>query len=191
MLQQKLLKSGVPRRFIEARLSDFEDYFQDNSEAKAIIEDFIHNEGYWKSTEINGQTYWSDNFWRVLFLGGNVGTGKSHLLCAIAAEYSRRSYVKYTTAYAMSQDIMQARNSDAYKGCGLLIVDEIGRGFETESEKKRFFDLVDYRYANLSPIIFCGNVKKEDLREIVGEAVADRMGENMSFITLTGKSRRS
>ena len=186
----RFTSAEIPKRFQAARLSDFTDFFANNRDAEQIIDNFLHNSAYWTKRTIGDRDYWTDSHWRCLFINGPVGVGKSHLLAAIAAEYSKKAYVKYTTAYDMSQNIMNARNADKYKGCGLLIIDEMGRTFETKAEADRFFDLINARYNALSPVIFCANLTKEKLRAAVGDGVADRMAENMSTITMVGHSRR-
>lgn len=190
-MNQKLLNAKIPPRFQGASLKDFAELFRREPETKSIIHEFLWGEGIWTSRTINGSEYWQDSKWRVLLIAGNVGIGKSHLACAMAGEYCKRGWPVYTTVYAMSQDIMASKSAKRYKGCGLLIIDEIGRGFDTTAEEKRFFDLINHRYEHMQPVILCGNIKPKELRAAVGEAIADRMAENLTVITMAGQSRRT
>ena len=168
VLASRELQVNVPKRFKGAVLSDFD---------KPVLDKVF------EFTQRGG--------WRSMVIVGNVGTGKTHLACAVALDEIKNQSVIYTTAYSLSQRIIADKGSDFFKNYDLLVIDEIGRSFDTKAEKDRFFDLINYRYENEMPVVLCGNVTPEALRDVVGEAIADRLRENMTFLTLTGKSRRS
>lgn len=167
MTQEARLKfAGIPKRFADADLADFPEH------AEQVRE-------------------WMDgDDWACLALVGPVGTGKTHLGCAIAKEYCKRRNAIYTTAYNMNQKIISDRNADGFNKYPLLIVDEITRSFETKSEAARMFDLINYRYENLLPMVILGNQSIDATLKALGQAIADRLKENLSVITLAGKSRR-
>jgi len=183
----RLKFADIPLRFKGAAIGDI----TDEANLK-VINDFLWNDEYWRRVDYrhNGNVGWFDETWRCLVINGPVGTGKTHTACAIVNEYCTRANAIYTTAYAMSQRIIKDRDSEYFKGFSLLVIDELGRSFETKAEKDRFFDLINYRYENLKPVVFLGNFKLDQLKQALGEAVADRVGADMKFITLTGKSRR-
>jgi len=86
---------------------------------------------------------------------------------------------------------MRERSSEFYKSRGLLVIDEINRTFDTAAEQQRIFDVLDYRYNAHVPTVLVGNFKGGDLRQRLGEALADRLMENLAVLTIKGKSHRT
>ncbi|MGD0974602.1 MAG: ATP-binding protein [Candidatus Korobacteraceae bacterium] len=124
----------------------------------------------------------------LVFLGG-VGTGKTHLGCAIAqAVVGLDHEARYTTALDFIRAVRQtwhrgAAHDEAHilKGyCrpDLLIVDEIGVSFGSDSELTQLTDLLDMRYRELRPSIVISNCDVEGLKRFLGERVIDRLREN-------------
>jgi len=159
--------ANVPKRFKAAELDDFDKGIADTCREFLKVDD-----------------------WGCLAVIGPVGTGKTHLASALAKEYCLRRNALYTTAYAMSQRVMADRNASHFTKYSLLIIDEIGRTFDTEAEKSRLFDIINNRYENLKPTIVVGNATLDEVKKSVGPAIWDRLKENMTAITLAGKSRR-
>ena len=175
----RLNHTNIPKRFINARLSDFDDQISND------IQKFISRAG-----------------WASLLVLGPVGTGKTHLACAIAHEVAKTGTVLYTTLYEMSQKVMadmndhskkqpyKHRGAEIFQKIGTLIIDEMGRSFATDADKNRLFSIINYRYQNLLPIIVLANKGKDELFHSIGEGVSDRLRESMQGLVLTGKSRR-
>jgi DNA replication protein DnaC len=131
--KSRLKYSNIPKRYLDARLSDF------SVEISKDIEKFITCTG-----------------WASLLVLGPVGTGKTHLACAIAHEVAKTNTVLYTTLYGMSQKVMadmndyskkeqyKHRGAEIFQKVGILIIDEMGRSFATDAEKNRLFDIINY-----------------------------------------------
>jgi len=159
--------ADIAKRFRGSVLSDFDE------QTSVAAKEFIDGDG-----------------WRSLIMLGNVGTGKTHLAAALAKEFSKNGNAIYTTAMSMSERVMEDRSAHFFNKHGLLIIDEITRTYETKAERNRFFDIINYRYENLMPVIIIGNTDLKGVIDSIGPALADRLKENISMITLTGKSKR-
>lgn len=157
----------VPKRFKNASLNDFEQDVIDDVQKFIKVDD-----------------------WAALVILGNVGTGKTHLGCAIVREVCKERNAIYTTAYSMAQRVIADKNADFFNKYPVLVIDEISRKFDTKAENQRFFDIINFRYENLLPVVLLGNVDIESTMKSVGNAVADRLKENLAGLVLTGKSKR-
>lgn len=123
-----------------------------------------------------------------LVMCGKPGTGKTHLAVAIANQIiqTRRSAI-FMTVYRAIRNILSAWRKDSEKSeqqaidnlCkpDLLILDEIGVQYGSDSEKIIMFDILNTRYENLRPTILLSNLSKEELTAVLGERVIDRMQE--------------
>jgi len=122
----------------------------------------------------------------LIFCGG-VGSGKTHLAAGIAKELMNR----YRSALFMS--VMGAvrsvkdtwRNSEVSEGEALqnlidpdlLILDEVGVQFGSDTEKLILFEIINGRYENRRSTIIISNLAIENLTEYLGERVVDRLRE--------------
>jgi len=152
--------ADIAKRFRGSVLSDFDE------QTSVAAKEFIDGDG-----------------WRSLIR-------KTHLAAALAKEFSKNGNAIYTTAMSMSERVMEDRSAHFFNKHGLLIIDEITRTYETKAERNRFFDIINYRYENLMPVIIIGNTDLKGVIDSIGPALADRLKENISMITLTGKSKR-
>ena len=122
----------------------------------------------------------------LIFCGG-VGAGKTHLAVGIAKEILSR----YRSALFMS--VMGAVRSvkDTWRNSGvsegealqnlidpdLLILDEVGVQFGSDTEKLILFEIINGRYENRRSTIIISNLAIENLTEYLGERVVDRLRE--------------
>ncbi len=59
----------------------------------------------------------------------------------------------------------------------LLIIDEVGIQYGTESDKIILFDILNRRYQDVKPTILISNLPLAELKAFIGERVVDRMRE--------------
>ena len=59
----------------------------------------------------------------------------------------------------------------------LLILDEVGVQFGSETEKMILFEIINGRYEQLKPTIVISNLAKDALTDYLGERVVDRLRE--------------
>lgn len=124
---------------------------------------------------------------RGLILLGNVGTGKTHLACAIvqhavrefeawavvtsAAEICRvmKGSFGKGAAYTESDVLEELASSD------LLVIDEIGVQSASDFTPGVLSDVIDRRYQYLRPTILVSNRTALELSRFVGDRAVDRM----------------
>jgi len=133
---------------------------------------------------------------------GGVGTGKTWIACGLLVDALEKGYSGiYSTAKAYTGKVKETYRKDAREAesdvlarCSsvdLLVVDEIGRQFETANEHLYLFDLVNERYNRNKPTIFLTNLDGEEFKTFVGDAILDRLKEGGSVILgLNWPSRR-
>lgn len=161
------VECALPPRYHAADLSDFDDATQKTAR------DFMARTGN-------------------LLLLGPTGTGKTHLAAALVHERALHGRLsKYILARDMSDQIIREKTADVFIKADFLILDEVGRQYDTDAERERFFDIVNKRYNEMRPTVFIGNMLPNKFAESVGEAVADRIREDHILMTLEGNSRRA
>lgn len=130
-----------------------------------------------------------------LALCGKPGCGKTHLACAIGNQVLEAGYtVIYTTVVELLRAIRDTwrRNSEdsenrvieKYRRVGLLILDEVGVSFGSESEKVQLFDVLDGRYRDMRPTVIISNLNGNELKKALGARLYDRLMHNGSDVVL-------
>lgn len=143
-----------------------------------------------------------------LILSGAVGTGKTHLGCAIANAIIGRiidrqcfdvGNVHYLTVpslinevratwgnYGSSEDEILDRYGHSY----LLILDEAGVQRGSDDEHRILFGVINRRYENQLPTVVITNLAVSSLGRAMGERVVDRLRENGKAVTFDWPSYR-
>lgn len=144
---------------------------------------------------------------RALMLMGEIGTGKTHLACAILQHVVHTG--GYTGLIVTAESITQAVTDSFRNNSGpsktdlinelasvdLLVIDEVG--VHSVRAGKDFtpsllHEVVDRRYQLIKPTILVSNQKPEDLHSFIGPRAADRLRENGGLLApFTWNSARS
>lgn len=183
-------KSGVQKRFLSCSLDNYEVTRQDQHDVIKFLR--VYSSRFSEAKE-NGKSF---------VLSGSVGTGKTHLACAVANEIARKGYIPY---FATVSDIVKKVKSTWVKGSDktedqvikefaqidLLIIDEVGATAENEHDDRIIFDIINDRYAEQLPTICLTNLDRDRFTERMGERIADRIGHGGNFITMNWDSYRS
>jgi DNA replication protein DnaC len=118
---------------------------------------------------------------------GGVGTGKTHLAAAICSALCQKEVVSHiTTVNLIVRDVRSAWGGkgelteqniingycDYY---GLLVIDEIGSQYGSDSERVIVNEIINNRYEQMRPTIAMGNISISDAKSILGERVVDRL----------------
>ncbi|MEE1918467.1 ATP-binding protein [Pseudomonas asiatica] len=172
-----LLASGIPLRF---RAATLDSYRTDT-----------HHEG--QTVALNKCREYADEFeanWdvgRSMMLLGDVGTGKTHLACAVAQKVIRGfgASARYTMAIEIIRDIKmtfdkksEQTERDVYAALlapDLLVIDEVGVQHGSDFERQVLFEVIDSRYRQLMPTIVISNLGLSGLRKCIGDRAVDRL----------------
>lgn len=178
--------AGLPERYVDATLCSF---VAESSEQQKLLDEL---RGYAQGIDRNNEAS--------LALIGPVGTGKTWIGCALVNEVLQFSSASYITAkrytgliresYRQDSHMSELSILDRYARKRLLVLDEIGRQFDTDAEKLYLFDLIDERYRNKLPTVFLSNLSPEEFRKFLGEAIVDRIREGGGKIKLLNWASR-
>lgn len=184
-----LNSAAVPLRFSSRTLDNFKAETQDQIRALAIARDFA---GDWKATRKKGA-------W--LVFSGSPGTGKSHLAIAILQAVMPGVVGRYMTCMELIQTIRATWRKDSEESetelltmltnIPLLVLDEIGVQYGTESEQHHLFDVLDRRYREMQPTILLTNQNKDGFKQFVGDRVYDRLTEVARWVPFDWSSHRA
>jgi DNA replication protein DnaC len=184
----KLDAAQIPLRFRAKTLESYSVRHDEQAYAKAKAESFAEHFAQHKRQGT------------FLVLSGTVGTGKTHLALAIAQHVISNNTVFYTSAIDAIRSIratwrLNSGKSEAqalaeFTGVDLLIIDEIGVQYGTESEQMCLFDIIDKRYRDVKPTILISNLTKAELKGFLGERSFDRLREGGLWVDFLWESFR-
>ncbi len=129
-----------------------------------------------------------------LLFVGNTGTGKGHLCAAIINRIIQAGWsALFTKTPRLLREIKETFNRDAEVTQGeilrrmgaldLLVIDEVGVQFGTDTERMILYEVLDLRYEAMLPVILTSNVRNlKTLEKLLGERIIDRLFEGESRI---------
>jgi DNA replication protein DnaC len=133
-----------------------------------------------------------------LSLLGGVGTGKTHLACALARNLIQNGLtVKYQTTNQIIATMAMAKQNyttdmwaeiNRLTQFDMLIIDEIGT--QDAKDNNYLFELVNKYYGAVKPMVLVSNYGLETLKANTGERVVDRMKHNGVILGLDWESYR-
>lgn len=188
--QLEILKTnaGLNKRHF---LCSFENYLCDtkpkaNAKAKA--------EKYVKSIADGGNS--------CLMMIGPVGTGKTHLGAAMIDHLVRQGFSclmikmpelirNFKATWERGSRYSESQLLDRYSGVDLLIIDEIGIQYGSDTEKLFLSEVVDNRYQSVLPTVLISNLDVAGVKGCIGERSYDRLREGGgSVIAFNWESER-
>ncbi|MEE0897554.1 MAG: ATP-binding protein [Acutalibacteraceae bacterium] len=132
-----------------------------------------------------------------LLLVGSYGSGKTHLAGAIANKLMDKGVpVLFDTFSGHLNKLKMEFNGgksvylEQMKNVDMLILDDIGKEKITEWSQSIMFDVINYRYEHLLPIVMTSNLRSDALKEYLGGAVWSRLCEMCSGVMTKGKDYR-
>lgn len=188
-LEAAIGRTGVPHRFREKTLASFIADTPQKRKALAVAEEFAANfaSHYEKGT--------------MLVFSGLPGTGKSHLANAILMDLARAGrsgmYLSAIDAIRMIRDTWRKGSEksetdvlNTLSRAQLLVLDEIGVQYGTDSEQVNLFDIINKRYQDMKPTILITNQGKAGMMEFLGERSFDRLREGGMWVAFDWPSQR-
>lgn len=173
---QLMRRAAIPPRFSDRRLDNFIPHAKGPKDALEIAKRFA---GDFDEALRTGRS--------LIFCGG-VGAGKTHLAVGIAQEVIKQDRVAiFTSVLGAIRSVKETYRRDSLLSEAdaiqnlvepdLLILDEVGVQFGSDTEKMILFEIINGRYECLRPTIVISNLAKEPLTEYLGERVVDRLRE--------------
>jgi DNA replication protein DnaC len=182
-----LASAMIPTRFIGRTFDNFVADTDEKRHALTVTRDFAENFAE-HSRKGSG-----------LILAGKPGTGKSHLAGAVLQSLLSPD-VRYVTCMDLIRMIRETWRRDSEKSetqvlryltdLDLLVIDEVGVQYGTDSEQNIVFDVLDGRYRDVKPTILLTNQNSAGFKQFVGERTFDRLAETCRWVPFPWESYR-
>lgn len=176
--QRKIKNSGIPERFQRRSLNNF--VADTPAQEAALVFATRYADGFDDALDTGRSS---------LFIG-KPGTGKTHLAIGIGLRVMHRDKrtVLFTTVMRAIRSVKdtwgrdsQCSETEAIEALvkpDLLILDEVGVQFGSETEKLIMFDVLNERYEKRRPTLLLSNLTIDEVKTYLGERVFDRLRED-------------
>jgi len=179
-----LEKSRIDKRFCLRTFDNFKGYDPITIKAKTKALDYVkHIEEYLetgKNLVIEGS--------------GKVGTGKTHLACAVAQGVMQKGIpAQFINVVSMIAEIKENFDISKFVDVELLIIDDLGKEKGTEWVCETIYGIINKRYEQMKPTIITTEKRMSEMTshyEEKGRAILSRISEDFSLIQLNGEDYR-
>jgi DNA replication protein DnaC len=182
-------RAAVPARFVGRSFENYRATAPEQVRALTKLRDYAEHFAEHAST---GES---------LMLLGKRGTGKSHLAIAVLQAILPRYCGMYTTAaeiISMVRDTWRKGSErsetqvlNMLGGVPLLVIDEVGVQYGTDSEQHILFQVLDRRYRERKPVILMANLDLKKLQALLGDRIYDRLRETAVAVPFEWESHRA
>lgn len=170
-----LSRAAIPPRFADRRLSNYQPTCQEAAKALQVAQQYADSFGQAIKTG------------RSLVFIGNVGAGKTHLAVGIAHDVMQQGYsalfasvmgaVRSVKETYGRKDLTESQAIARLVEPDLLILDEVGVQFSSDTERLYLFEILNGRYENMRPTIVISNLDMAGIEDCLGQRVFDRLRE--------------
>lgn len=188
-LSEKKIQAGLGIRHFDCT---FDNYITDTQDQKKILQIVID----YSEAIANGSA-------ACLVMAGSVGTGKTHLAASIVNKFimlrKRCMIIKMSELIRDIKDTWRKDSEYSEKAIirklssiELLIIDEIGVQFGSDTEKLLISEIIDNRYQDMVPTILISNLDLSGIKACIGDRSYDRLREDGGkIIALNWQSHRA
>ncbi len=186
-VQDLLGRSGVGKKHQKCRFTNYVTDNQGQRQAFSVSR-------RWVSEFLEGD---SKNF----IFSGSTGTGKNHLACAMANALMTRNktvlvitvaelMMKIRDKYNRQSNVTEAQFLKYLSQVDLLVLDEVGVQRMNDHEAIMINTIIDSRYTNEKATGILTNLKSDDLTQVLGARVMERLLESCEWVSFTWESFR-
>ncbi|SHI24718.1 DNA replication protein DnaC [Sporobacter termitidis DSM 10068] len=120
-----------------------------------------------------------------LYYSGSLRPEYSGMKLISSVSFLNRIKSAYDSKDEDPEDIM-----DGYKEIKLLVLDDLGAEKATDWALEKLFDLIDFRYNELLPIVATTNLTTLEMKDVLGDRIADRLRSMCKLVSITAPSQR-
>lgn len=168
-------RTAIPKRFESRTLESYEAKNEGQQKALNSATRYAQN---WQENFANGTS---------LIFTGNPGTGKTHLAVGLALKVIEQGGdALYTRVIELARAVKETYGSKGrtekqvindFAKPDLLVIDEVGRQFGSDTEKMVMFEVINARYEQCKPTIIIANLQASQLESYIDPAALDRLRE--------------
>lgn len=165
------IKAGISKRNINKTFNDYQCNTEAQRYTKQIGQNFVSN-------------FPTD---QSILMFGPVGAGKTLLASIIIEELLPRHRCLIIKVMDIIRAIKDTWRKDSEKSesrlierlinLDLLVIDEVGSQFGSDTERLFIFDIIDGRYQEMKPTILISNLDIDGVTQVIGERCIDRLRE--------------
>lgn len=167
--------AGIARRFDSSEFKNYQPVNQDAAKNLSACQRYAEN---WPGVFAAGTG---------LVMTGSCGTGKNHLAVSMVKSVIRNhlARVEITDVMRLTRAVKSTWRNDSanteeevighYASLDLLIIDEVGVQFGSQSESVILQEIINARYESVLPTILISNLTFAQLSDAIGERAVDRI----------------
>lgn len=179
-----LEKSRIDKRFCLRTFENFNAYDHITTTAKTKALNYANNIEKYLETGTN----------LIIEGAGKVGTGKTHLACAIAQAVMQKGIpAKFINVVSLIAEIKESFQIKNFTDVEVLIIDDLGKEKGTEWVCETVYGIINKRYEQMKPTIITTEKPMAAMTshyDDKGKAILSRISEDFYLIRLNGNDYR-